>query len=115
MTLSSLPSVDRLLQPTEAVQLISKYGRSLTIKVIRDTLNAARSAIQGGAASPTSEEILEDTRLALQQLTASTLRPVINATGVIVHTNLGRSPLSPAARQAMLEVAEGYNLSLIHI
>jgi len=109
MTLRSLPSVDRLLQTEEASQLISIFGRSLTVKVIRETINAARSSIQEDGALPLPETLLEDSRKTLQRWTAPTLHPVINATGVIIHTNLGRSPLSRAAREALLDISQGYN------
>jgi len=109
MTLRSLPSVDRLLQTDEAIQWISTFGRSLTVRAIRETLNATRQSMQDGDLLPTEEKLLEESQKKLEIWTTLTLRPVINATGVIIHTNLGRSPLSQAAREALSEVAQGYN------
>jgi L-seryl-tRNA(Ser) seleniumtransferase len=108
MTLRSLPSVDRLLQTETASQLVNQFGRPLMLEAIRASLDSARLKVQEGGSPPSSDILLEEARRTLLEWTAPTLRPVINATGVIVHTNLGRAPLSQAARQAMMEVAQGY-------
>jgi L-seryl-tRNA(Ser) seleniumtransferase len=108
MSLRRLPSVDRLLQSQAARRLIRQYGRALTVQALRERLQAARDGIRQGSAAPEPPELLRQARQALQAWTEPTLRPVINATGVILHTNLGRAPLSPAAQQAMLAAAAGY-------
>ncbi len=107
MTLRELPSVDHLLQ--QAGDLIASFGHSLTAQAIRDSLEAARADIRDGSQAPAAEELLARTASQLQDWLAPTLRPVINATGVIVHTNLGRAPLSAAAQQAMQAVSVGYS------
>lgn len=107
MTLRQLPSVDHLLQQADG--LIADFGRSLTAQAIRDSLEAARAQIRGGNKAPAAEELLARTASTLQDWLAPTLRPVINASGVIVHTNLGRAPLSAAAQRAMQAVAAGYS------
>lgn len=107
MTLRQLPSVDRLLQ--EADDLISSFGRSLTVQALRATLDDARSEIRQGAAPPDRSKLLAQSESTLQAWLAPTLRTVINATGVIIHTNLGRAPLSDAARSAMQAVGAGYS------
>lgn len=109
MSLRDLPSVDHLLQSEEAAELIAVYGRSLTLQALRDQLEAARAAIRDGNPSPDERAILDGAHVVLEAWLMPTLRPVINATGVIIHTNLGRAPLSINARQAMLSVSVGYS------
>jgi len=105
-----LPGVEQLLQTPAASGLIAVYGRPATLEVLRDALEGARDAIRAGRETPFSDgELLAAAETRLIVLTAPTLRPVINATGVIIHTNLGRSPLSAAARQAIAEAAHNYN------
>jgi L-seryl-tRNA(Ser) seleniumtransferase len=109
--LRELPSVDRLLNTAMAVDMTLAYGRSLTVESLRHSLDAARSAILSGAAryAPMNAVLVDEARLWLEQFLAPTLQPVINGTGVIVHTNLGRAPLSEAARQAIDAAAKGYS------
>ncbi|MER3458752.1 MAG: L-seryl-tRNA(Sec) selenium transferase, partial [Chloroflexota bacterium] len=59
--------------------------------------------------SPADGTLLAEVRSYVEAATAPTLRPAINATGVIIHTNLGRAPLSKAARAALEAVARGYS------
>ena len=107
--LRNLPSVDKLLQTEIANALIGEYGRPLTIDAFRLTLDTARSNFRKTEQIPLEPEILEQAETLLKTWAAPTLRPVINASGVIVHTNLGRAPLSKAAVQAASEVALGYS------
>jgi L-seryl-tRNA(Ser) seleniumtransferase len=106
MSLRDLPSVDQLL--SQAAALVAGYGRPLTTEVLREALETAREAIRGGAAAPASADLLNQAGERLAALTAPSLRPVINASGVILHTNLGRAPLSTAALAQMQAVAQGY-------
>ena len=109
--LRELPSVDRLLNTAMAVDMMLAYGRTLTVEGLRHSLDAARSAILNGQASyaPMNAILVDEARLWLESLLAPTLQPVINGTGVIVHTNLGRAPLSDAARQAIEAAGQGYS------
>lgn len=105
-----LPSVEQLLQTPAADSLIVTYGRPATLETLRSALAKARDAIHAGRESlVTPGELLSSAEAQLGVLSAPTLRPVINATGVILHTNLGRSPLSVAARQAVAEAARNYS------
>ena len=115
-TLRSLPSVERLLQTRTAAELIARYGRPLTLDALREELADIRArakpllaADDGPVRTPTIEEILASAEARLHDWTAPTLIPVINATGVILHTNLGRAPLSLAALRAMDAVGRGYS------
>ncbi|MGD2252160.1 MAG: L-seryl-tRNA(Sec) selenium transferase [Anaerolineales bacterium] len=109
MSLRDLPAVDRLLKSETAEELISTYGRSLTVEALRQQLAISREAISQGGSPPKPEDLLRQAQDALAAWVAPTLRNVINATGVIIHTNLGRAPLSEAARQAVLQVAKEYS------
>ena len=109
MEYRSLPSVDRLLNSVSANPLLETYGRPLTLHAIRESIDLARSSIQDGKSSVSEDEILERANGLLRDWTAPSLVPVINATGVILHTNLGRAPLSNAARQAVNEASYAYS------
>lgn len=109
--LRQLPSVDRLLQSPDAAQLTEAYGHALTVEALRATLSEVRAAIRDNGARhlPTETTLLDEAQQWLQGLLEPTLRPLINATGIIVHTNLGRAPLSQAALAAVQAVGRGYS------
>ena len=106
--LRKLPSVDRLLQEKGIQALAEEYGHDLTVEAIRQALDLARQAIMAGQDCPSTDELVEMASANLRAQSRPTLRPVINATGVIIHTNLGRAPLSAEARAAMELAARGY-------
>ena len=106
-----LPSVETLLQSSATSALQADFGRPLATEGLRAALAETREAIQRESAQDAVDvtDILAAARSWLETLVAPTLFPVINATGVIIHTNLGRAPLSDAAIAAMREVAAGYS------
>jgi len=108
-SLRNLPSVDQLLQRPMAQAWIPVYGRSLVVDALRAVLETARDAYQADAPLPGTKQLLNNALQSLEQWTASSLVTVINATGVILHTNLGRAPLSRAALEAVRAAAEGYS------
>jgi L-seryl-tRNA(Ser) seleniumtransferase len=108
-SLRDLPSVDQLLQQPEIDDWIKIYGRPLTLKAIRVSLEQARDGYSRSSQVPKTEKILEQARSLIRGWTSPSLQRVINATGVILHTNLGRAPLSRAAMQAIGEVSQGYS------
>ena len=109
--LRGLPSVEQLLQNHLAADFIASYGRPLTLQAIRAALDEVRDRVSEGSPAivPEANRLLASSASLLQRWTAPTLLPVINASGVILHTNLGRAPLSTAAIRAVQEVAEGYS------
>jgi L-seryl-tRNA(Ser) seleniumtransferase len=111
MNLQGLPSVEHLLQTQLAAELIASYGRSSTLKAIRAVLDETRahSIANESQTLPGREHILTDAAVLLEGWASPTLVPVINASGVILHTNLGRAPLSTAALKAMEAVSHGYS------
>ncbi len=109
MSLRQLPSVDQLLQTEQAEGWIAQYGRPLTVAAIRRSLEQARAAFTTDTPIPSRDELQARAKDILQAWAVSSLTPVINATGVVLHTNLGRAPLSRAAMQAALETSVGYS------
>ena len=108
--LSQLPSIDRLLRQPEVQEIIQSYGRPLTLTAVRTILEDLRqAALQENQPIPADLEIFDLIRIQLEDWIAPTLVPVINASGVILHTNLGRAPLSRATREAISEIGTGYS------
>jgi L-seryl-tRNA(Ser) seleniumtransferase len=107
--LRSLPSVDQLLQDDLVTAWVEAYGRTLTVESIRCTLENARERYSLEKTIPTPKEILNNIKTKLDDWTSPSLHPILNATGVVLHTNLGRAPLSQASLQAIHETAAGYS------
>jgi L-seryl-tRNA(Ser) seleniumtransferase len=107
--LQLLPSIDELLQTAAGLRLISQFSRSLTVRALRASLAQARLDIRVGAPCPLSDELLARAEQTLVLEQRPHLLPVINATGVIINTNLGRAPLSQQALTAVQQVAGGYS------
>lgn len=108
--LSKLPSIDYLLRTAEIQPILEDYGRSLTIDAMRAVLDDVRNRIdQPDFQLPDEETITQNIRNQLENWLAPTLTPVINATGVILHTNLGRAPLSSDTRRAINEISAVYS------
>ena len=111
-----LPSVDQVLQDERAQALVEAHGRALVLRELRLLLEQARAHAAEGrreAAEEAVRALLPGLETRLRRSQAPSLRRVLNATGVIVHTNLGRAPLSRAAAARVAEVAASYsNLEL---
>lgn len=113
-----LPSLNDLLLTPGVATLLRSYSRDSVVFSIRDALNRIRQEISGEQHTQASlMDRLSDLEVSiageLERSARFSLRPVINATGVILHTNLGRAPLSRSALDHMVEVASGYsNLEL---
>jgi L-seryl-tRNA(Ser) seleniumtransferase len=113
--LSSLPSVERILQSHGGQGLSGKFGRHLTVEAVRVTLQDARGGLLAdrSSAAPDLDKIIAQAEARLSKWTRPSMVQVINATGVILHTNLGRAPLSGDTLAAMERVSSGYsNLEL---
>lgn len=108
-----LPSVDKLLSEQRMERLTSLYPHSLVVDVIRQRLEEERLSISQGNKCASVDDIVESVGAMIEDLTHPSLRPVVNASGVILHTNLGRAPLSQEAIAAMDEASKSYcNLEL---
>ncbi len=109
--LRKIPSVDEVLNSPHFSSLLSSYPRRLLVERVREVLEEARQEILSGRKKkvPSLEEVKESVSSRVRM----SLKKVVNATGVILHTNLGRAPLSEAAIEHLIEVARGYsNLEL---
>jgi L-seryl-tRNA(Ser) seleniumtransferase len=104
----SLPSVDRILSDERVQRLAERYSRQTVVELVRAQLDDARKAITSGAPSPDFDALVQAIQEKAEMRWRAWPRPVINATGVILHTNLGRAPLSHAAMEAVEHAARGY-------
>ena len=100
-----LPAVDALLEGPGLAPLLASHPRGLVVRAVRETVDAARA--NGG--TPPAEGWEAAIGAAVARRAAPSLAPVINATGVVLHTNLGRAPLAPAAITALSNIAAGYS------
>ncbi|MEX2468255.1 MAG: L-seryl-tRNA(Sec) selenium transferase, partial [Pseudohongiellaceae bacterium] len=111
---SQLPSVSRLLQAPELQALVAQAGEGPVKRQIRDELEQLRQGLERGDAALAERvsdpgffaQLLQGIRLDVERSTRQSLLPVINLTGTVIHTNLGRSRLPEAAISALLRVAD---------
>lgn len=99
--LRSLPGVDKVLNDERFSRSAKNYPHDLAVSVIRDELERQRQSIQSGKSGASLDEIIVSVLKQLETLFTPSLRRVINASGVILHTNLGRAPLSEEALTTM--------------
>jgi L-seryl-tRNA(Ser) seleniumtransferase len=109
ISLRSLPGVDKVLSDGRFIKLAEKYPHDLLVGVVREQLDAERAAITAGKTGHNLEDIVTAVIQRIDALFTPNLRRVINASGVILHTNLGRAPISAEATAAMDEVSRGYS------
>lgn len=104
----AIPSIDKLLQSPIAIAWTDKFGRGLVTDVLRTAADEIRSGKLTSVGSKT-ELILQIAENNLSLITESSLRKVINATGVVLHTNLGRAPIGAAGIESIRSVSSGYS------
>ncbi len=110
--LRQLPAVSQVLLEPSIVALIAIHGHEVVADAVRATLDFQRELILNGDAFD-ADQLTQNVAIRIQQQESSKLRTVINATGVLLHTNLGRAPLAEVAARAAAEAATGYfNLEL---
>src|SRR5262245_20848296 len=108
--LRALPAVESLLNHPVLAEALRELPRTLVVEAVRGELADERARVRGSTSAPTGVEVLA--RRAAARAAAERrpqLRRVLNATGVVLHTNLGRSPLSLTARRAVADAARGYS------
>jgi L-seryl-tRNA(Ser) seleniumtransferase len=105
--LARLPQVDAVLERHDAGDVIAEYGREPFARALRTELDAARDRIRRGGPVPRADELVAAAHTRLEAHRGGRLQRVVNATGVVLHTNLGRAPLSADARAAVAAAA-GY-------
>lgn len=107
--LRNLPGVDKLLSESRIKQLLNAYPHNLIVDIIRQQLEKERHLITLGKSFSSTDDLVESVCNRIQILTLLKPQRVINATGVIIHTNLGRAPLSDATIAAMEYASRGYS------
>ena len=108
--LRSLPSVGRVLSEPALTDALDQWPRPQVVEAVRSELDVARAILSNGAdATFAPADIAELAERALSERLRPSLRRVINATGVVIHTNLGRAPVSAAAAAAMSQAASSYS------
>jgi L-seryl-tRNA(Ser) seleniumtransferase len=107
--LRSLPSVDRMLSDERIRALSTRCAADTVVDLVREELEATRGRIRAGEEPPGFAQIAAAIVGRAEALLEPTLHPVVNATGVIIHTNLGRAPLSDETLAAMAAVGRGYS------
>jgi L-seryl-tRNA(Ser) seleniumtransferase len=105
--LRQLPSVERVLTAPAAAALLARFRRAYVVDAVRAELATARLrlAAHDGVSAPSADDVLAAVSAHLRTAAELPLRPVVNATGVILHTNLGRALLAEAALDAVARVA----------
>ncbi|MEW6214258.1 MAG: L-seryl-tRNA(Sec) selenium transferase [Nitrospirota bacterium] len=108
--LSSLPSVDEILKSERGMEWLKTYPRRYVLQAIREAIDSRRKEIIEGLSADLSEEnMIADIENKIERLSSYSLRPLINATGVVIHTNLGRSILSERSLEHIRRVSESYS------
>ncbi|GIV15463.1 MAG: L-seryl-tRNA(Sec) selenium transferase [Armatimonadota bacterium] len=109
--LRQLPAVSRVLQDKRVQEAIAEHGRELVVDCVRETLVRLRERLKAGEPVPTDlSSVVQEALRATERWRTLTLRRVINATGVVLHTGLGRAVLAEAACKAVAEVAQGHSM-----
>ena len=106
--LRKLPSVEKVLSAAAVQPLVDCYSRALVTDALQNLLSEIRKRIREGGSCPSPDEIVAGLGENLNRLWAGLLTPVINATGIVLHTNLGRAPLSNEALSAISNLGGGY-------
>ena len=104
----NLPSVNDVLDDERVSRLVQEFSHEAVLGLVRDEIDRARDSIRNGGALPSADLLADAVERRAASLWGSMPMPVINATGVILHTNLGRAPLSDDAMEAMRAANESY-------
>ncbi len=106
--LRSIPAVGKLLENDAGKELVGRYGHDMVVRALRETIENIRRD-PGKMQHACTELIIQDAEKLLSSWFIPTLRPVINATGVVIHTNMGRAPLAKSAIQAICQAGGDYS------
>lgn len=108
--LSSLPQVDECLKSTHGRRWLETYYRKIVIRSIREVIDSRRKEIlDGGAPDVSIDSLSGDIETIIRRYSSYKLKPLINASGVVIHTNLGRSILSDKAIENIAATAGSYS------
>ena len=104
-----LPGVDKFICLPGVKQMIAQYGEDPVKYATRHVLSGFRNDILNGAKAPEVESIIDRVKHLSQKITCKSLKSVINASGIVIHTNLGRAPMGEHLLQSITGVLKGYN------
>lgn len=108
--LKELPSVDEIIKSNDGIRWCKAYPRKYVLTAIRELIDAKRKEIlENSTADITKKEMSKDMESRLKKLSSFSLQPVINATGIVIHTNLGRSVLSEKILENVKKVSCSYS------
>ena len=111
--LRKIPAVDRVLAHDDVVLLAKRFGESLTTAAVRHVLTQVRKDVLSGGTVPQTDALINEVRCQTEAIGQRSLKRVVNATGVILHTNLGRAPLGATLAKDLEPIVLGYsNLEL---
>jgi len=107
--LIALPGIDKLLNLSKVKIFIDEYGRDLTIYCLRKVISKFRDQIRTGENAPSSDEIIKQAEKEIVDIVNGNLKSIINATGIIIHTNLGRVPFGKDLVNDTSEILKSYS------
>ena len=108
VSLAQLPRVDRVVAHAVLDSARRRIGAAAVTRLARRAVDTARAAVKAGGACPSVDDVANDVAAAVRATLRTRARPVINATGVVLHTNLGRAPLGYSATEALASSAGRY-------
>jgi L-seryl-tRNA(Ser) seleniumtransferase len=107
--LRQIPSVEKILESPELESDIVQFSHPLVAAAVKQVVEKVRDEVKKGKGSASLEEIIRATEEIIAESTSASLKPVINATGVVLHTNLGRAPLDQDTLSFIEEISSTYN------
>jgi len=109
----AIPKVDTLIEQCEEAGLFDRYGREIAVECIRERTEALREFIaaseDGAEIIRRTESLFSDIAAAAEKLFSPNLKPVVNATGTVLHTNLGRALISRKHAEHLMAIVSGYS------
>jgi len=105
----NLPGVDKILALPDVKKLANTFSKDLVKYAIRNTINYYRSKIENGEKAPELSQIIETIKLSTTKIGTKSLKSVINTSGIVIHTNLGRAPLGKDLIKESAKVLEKYS------
>ncbi|MGB8656749.1 MAG: L-seryl-tRNA(Sec) selenium transferase [Candidatus Zixiibacteriota bacterium] len=107
--LRQIPSVEKVLESPELQPYVEAFSHSMVTAAVKESVELTREEVKKHKEAAPAQRIIQRVRDILDQQTSSSLRPVINATGVILHTNLGRAPLDEETASFIREISTNYS------
>lgn len=107
--LCKLPGVDKILKYPDVSKLVEEHSHDIVVHAIRKVLDRIRKDILKGGEEPQIKKIVTDIYITVQGITGQLFKPVVNLTGVVIHTNLGRAPLGKQILSEVQDLITGYS------